>query len=31
MITDEMMADYDREGYAILEQVIPPASLSRAQ
>ena len=31
MITDEMMADYDREGYAILEQVIPPASLSRVR
>ena len=31
MITDGLMADYDREGYAILEQVIPPASLSRVQ
>ena len=31
MITDGLMADYDREGYAILEQVIPPASLGRVQ
>ena len=31
MITDGLMADYDREGYAILEQVIPPESLSRVQ
>ena len=31
MITDGMMADYDREGYAILEQVIPPESLDRVR
>ena len=27
MITDEMMADYDREGYAILKDIIPPERL----
>ena len=31
MITDGVMADYDREGYAILEQVIPPGSLGRVR
>ena len=31
MITDGMMAGYDREGYAILKDVIPPASLPRVR
>ena len=31
MITDGMMAGYDREGYAILKDVIPPASLPQVR
>ncbi|MCY3738938.1 MAG: phytanoyl-CoA dioxygenase family protein [Gemmatimonadaceae bacterium] len=31
MITEQVMARYDREGYAILDQVVPSESLGRVQ